>query len=92
MDLQYLLILTLLIGFLFLLIQRAEPKSRRLVAALTMIPGICILYFILYRNIETEGGLALILSLLLNFAFWILIGRYNPVASSDNIKVLGLDD
>ena len=92
MDLRYLLILTVLIGFLLLLIQRTEPKSRRLVAALTIVPGIFIRNFILYREIETEGWLALLLALLLNFAFWVLIGRYNPVASSDEIKVLGLDD
>ena len=92
MDLQYLLILTALIGFLLLLIQRAEPKSRRLVAALTIVPGIFIRNFILYRDIETAGWLALLLALFLNFAFWVLIGRYNPVASSDEIKVLGLDD
>lgn len=92
MDLQYLLILTGLIGFLFLLIQRSEPKSRRLVLVLTIIPGIFIRNFILYRDIETEGWLSLALALFLNFMFWVLIGRYNPVTSSDEIKVLGLDD
>jgi hypothetical protein len=92
MDLHYLLILTFLIGFLLLLIQRAEPKSRRLVIALTIIPGIFIRNFIRYRDIETEGWVALLLALLLNFLFWVLIGRYNPVPSSDDIRVLGLDD
>ena len=92
MDLQYVFILTGLIGFLLFLIQRAEPKSRRLVIVLTIFPSIFIRNFILYRDIETEGWLSLAIALLLNFMFWVLVGRYNPVTSSDQIKVLGLDD
>lgn len=31
-------------------------------------------------------------ALVFNFLFWFLIGRYNPPHSSDDIKVLGMND
>ena len=92
MNLEHLFTLTLIMSFLILLIQRTERKARRLIMMLTLVPGFLLLDFILQRNIETAGLLALFLSLFLNFMFWALIGRYNPVASSDEIKVLGLED
>jgi hypothetical protein len=33
-----------------------------------------------------------VVALVVNFLFWLLIGRYNPVGSSEDIQVLGLDD
>ena len=30
--------------------------------------------------------------LIINFLYWALLGRYNPVGSSDAIKVYGMDD
>lgn len=35
---------------------------------------------------------AVISALIINGLFWVLIGRYNPPKSSDEIKVLGLND
>ncbi|GAB4546628.1 MAG: hypothetical protein OHK0023_06560 [Anaerolineae bacterium] len=35
---------------------------------------------------------SIVTALLLNALFWLFIGRYNPPASSDEIKVLGLND
>jgi len=41
----------------------------------------------------TWSKVVLALALVLNLLFWLLIGRYNPVASSDkNIRVIGMDD
>lgn len=34
---------------------------------------------------------ALVLAVVVNILFWALIGRYNPVGSSDAIKVYGVD-
>jgi len=31
-------------------------------------------------------------ALIVNFLYWALFGRYNPVGSSDSIKVYGMDD
>ena len=43
-------------------------------------------------GLHREAWLALGIALVLNFFFWALIGRYNPVASSDEIQVIGMDD
>ncbi|MGV2435329.1 MAG UNVERIFIED_CONTAM: hypothetical protein LVT10_10955 [Anaerolineae bacterium] len=39
-----------------------------------------------------EVLLAFVLGVIISGLYWILIGRYNPVKSSEDIKVLGLDD
>lgn len=31
-------------------------------------------------------------ALIVNFLYWALLGRYNPVGSSDSIRVYGMDD
>ncbi len=35
---------------------------------------------------------SIVSAVILNLAFWVLIGRSNPPGSSDSIKVLGMDD
>jgi hypothetical protein len=92
MSFGYVLLLTTIMGLLLLTIQRAEPKRRILVALVMVIPAILIRNYINYREIQVEGWVALVLALVLNFLFWVLIGRYNPVSSSDEIQVLGMDD
>ncbi len=92
MNVEYLLLLTILLSVLIFLFQRTETKKRLIVLAIMLIPIILIRNFVLYRNIEREAWVALGLALFLNFTFWVLIGRYNPVPSSDNIRVLGMDD
>ncbi len=86
--------LLLLIGFglLFFAIQRAESKRRLLVAVIMLIPGLLLQRFANYRGLHTEALTAFVLALVLNFLFWALIGRYNPPGSSDEIKVIGMDD
>jgi hypothetical protein len=92
MDLGYLALLTITMSILLMMIQRTESRRRLLVAVLLIVPAILLRNFINYREIQTEGWVALGLALLLNFLFWVLIGRYNPVHSSDEIQVLGMDD
>jgi hypothetical protein len=92
MSFGYVLLLTTIMGLLLLTIQRAEPKRRILVALVMVIPAILIRNYINYREIQVEGWVALMLALVLNFLFWVLIGRYNPVSGSDEIQVLGMDD
>ena len=83
---------SLVFSFLMLLVQRTERKSRRFVITILIIPGILVIYFINIRDIENEGWAAFLLSLFANFFFWLLIGRYNPIPDSDEMRVLGLDD
>lgn len=92
MDGQYLLILTILISFLLLLIQRTEPQKRFKVILIMLVVVVLIRNWVRYREIQREAIAALIIALIINFLFWWLIGRYNPVTSSDNIQVLGMDD
>ena len=92
MNLGGLLILTGLYTALLLLVFRVEAKHRRIVT-LSVLLGLFMVYqFSLGHNAETEGWVGLVLALILNFLFWVLIGRYNPPRSDDEIKVIGLDD
>ncbi len=38
------------------------------------------------------AGLAFVSALVINFLYWALFGRYNPVGSSDSIEVIGRYD
>ena len=40
----------------------------------------------------TTTNLAALTAIALNLLFWLFIGRYNPPGSSDDIRVLGLND
>jgi hypothetical protein len=53
---------------------------------------LALVWFVGVRQAWGEAFVALLIALFFNLLFWVLIGRYNPVGSSDNIRVLGLDD
>jgi hypothetical protein len=91
-NLAAVILLTLLYSGLLLLIQRAE-KRRRLWVTIILVPvGIVTHFSAAGRGTDSESILAFVLALVLNILFWLIIGRYNPVGSSDDIKVIGLDD
>jgi hypothetical protein len=92
MNIGGLLLLTILDSTLLLLVFRVEGKHRGIVAACVLLGLFFVFQFALGHNVESEGWLALMLALVLNFIFWVLIGRYNPPHSDDEIKVIGLDD
>lgn len=77
---------------IFVLIQRSEQSQRRIVWISMLVVLGLIGYWSITAQVVGEAVLGLLLGLLLTGLFWLLIGRYNPVGSSDNIKVLGLDD
>lgn len=79
-------------GFLLFLIQRSEPRRRLLVAVATLIAAELIRRYVWFRDVHTEAAVAVTAALIFNFLFWILIGRYNPVSTSDSIQVIGMDD
>ena len=86
------LLLFLIFVVIFMIIQRSEAKKRRMVTILMGLFGIIVLWYISTRQIWGEALLAFFAALILNLLFWLLIGRYNPVGSSDSIRVLGMDD
>jgi hypothetical protein len=55
--------------------------------------GICFVVQGVTANVAWRTTIiAAITALVLNFLFWFVIGRYNPPRSSDEIKVLGMND
>ena len=91
-DAGLLLFLTILISVPLFIIQRSEARRRFIVFLITLIPFELIRRYVWYRDVHAEAVTALIIALVINFLFWALIGRYNPVGSSDRIKVLTLKD
>lgn len=63
-----------------------------LIPPFTDLAGNSAFQHVLHRNIHREAWIALALALFVNFAFWLFIGRYNPVHSSDEIRVIGMDE
>ena len=93
MNIGSFVLMTVVFALLFLLVQRSEGRRRLGVAALILLPGILIQRYANYANLHTEAQLAFALALVFNTIFWLLIGRYNPVPSSDDtIQVIGMDD
>jgi hypothetical protein len=90
MNSGYIILIAILFGFLLIWAQRIEEKTRRTVRRF-----IALLAFILWVwrwHLRTEHVLGLVLALFVSFLFWLLIGRYNPVGNSDEIKVFGMND
>ena len=92
MDVGSLILLTLSFTILFVMVQRAEVKRRRVVVFIVFLLVLFIAWYSNMTQLQTEALLGFIIGLLISFFFWLLIGRYNPVGSSDDIHVLGMDD
>lgn len=84
---------TVIFTLMFFFVQRSEPKARGCVMwFLILAVGGIVLWFSSPRGVTNQAISAFFTALFLNFVFWVLIGRYNPVKSSDDIQVLGMDD
>jgi uncharacterized membrane protein YhhN len=92
MDIGSLILLTLSFTTIFILIQRAEAKRRRIVIFCMFLVIVLIAWYAGMTNLQRETLFGFIIGLVFSFLFWVLIGRYNPVGSSDDIHVLGMDD
>ncbi|MCY3796873.1 MAG: hypothetical protein OXG84_03630 [Chloroflexi bacterium] len=93
MDWNYVGLITIAVTFLFLLVQRTDPKRRRLSIFFVLL---CLLMIrhnaFLKGDLHDETLLACLFAIVLGGAFWLLIGRYNPVEANDEIHVMGMDD
>ncbi len=87
-----LLLITGWLAVMMFLIQRTEAKRRRLVILFMLFVGYLTWYWANYRGLSNVFFVGLVIALVLNYIFWLLIGRYNPVGNSDDIQVLGMDD
>ncbi len=93
MDWNYVALIAVTAALLLVMIQRTEPKRRRLAIFFV---AVCLLVIrhnaFLKGNLHDETLVAFLIALLLSLLFWLLIGRYNPIKSEDNVQVLGMDD
>ncbi|MBZ0298441.1 MAG: hypothetical protein K8J31_01815 [Anaerolineae bacterium] len=88
-----LLLLAGLFSLLFFLVQRTELRRRRIATLVVVVVGLLTLYWANFRDLGREFVYSLLAALILNFLFWLLVGRYNPVGDSDeSIQVIGMDD
>lgn len=92
MDWGIAALLTFAIGSLLFMIQRTESTKRRIVIVLSLVAFELLRRYVWFRDVHQEALAAIIIAVLFNFFFWALIGRYNPVGSSDRIQVIGMDD
>ena len=93
MDWNYTALIATTVTMLFILIQRTEPKRRRLSIAFVIL---CLLIIrqnaFLKSHLHEETLVACLVGALLSGLFWLLVGRYNPVKADSEIEVMGLDD
>ena len=93
MDWSYVTLIAIVVSLLLIMIQRVERKRRRLAA---VIVAIC--FLVIWQNtsikphLSAETAVAFGIGIMLSALFWLLIGRYNPVGSSDDIEVIGMED
>lgn len=93
MDLNYIALITITVTLLFILIQRTDPKRRRLSIAFVVLCLLIIHHNTSIKNdLHEETLLAFVLGVLASGLFWLLIGRYNPVDKEEEIQVMGMDD
>jgi uncharacterized membrane protein (DUF106 family) len=86
------IVLTGWFGMMFFLIQRTETRRKRIVTVLMVFAGVLTFMWAAGQGLTGVLVAAVITSLILNLLFWILIGRYNPVGSSEDIRVIRMDD
>ena len=93
MDPGYIILISTVVTLLLILVQRTEVTKRRM-----MWGFVIICFFVIRHNAFHKGDLheetliGFISGFVLSGLFWLLLGKYNPVGSSDDIKVIGMDD
>jgi len=92
MDWQTFFIITGLFTLLFVFEQRADPTARGAVRYFTVFSMLLIGVYVWWYSVLREALFALGAAAVVSFVFWVVIGRYNPASSSDDIRVLGMDD
>jgi len=92
MDAGSLVLLTLSFIILFIMVQRAEARRKRIVRFIVFLLVLFIIWYANMTSLQSEALVSFIVGVVVSFLFWVLVGRYNPVGSSDDIRVLGMDD
>ena len=74
-----------------LLVQRVEANRRLFTLFVYGFVGFIVRRFALFRDLDGELLWAIYAALLLNYLFWVVIGRRFPPGSSTDIRVWGMD-
>lgn len=89
MEWGYVALIGTAFGVLLIIAQRIEARHKRMFRG--FIVTMALILMIRYEQ-QSDNLVGYVIALLISFLFWLLIGRYNPVGSGDEIKVYGLDD
>lgn len=81
-----------LYGLLLLMVQRSEPNRRIATLLILALTAFIVGRYGDYRGWQSEGNWAIYAALVVNYVFWLAIGRRYPPASSEEIKVWGMDE
>ena len=84
MDGGLVILLVLSLGTVIFVIQRTEAKRRRIVLVVMFLVLLVLGWLVNIQGAWGEAVVGLLIALILNGLFYILIGRYNPVGSSDD--------
>lgn len=92
MDWGYIGAVTLFFTLILIFAQRIEAKRKRIARYFIVLMMILLMLRPNYTYLRGQNLVAYAIALFLSFVFWLVIGRYNPVGTSDTIKVYGMDD
>ena len=93
METNYLALISVTVALLLIFVQRTETTKRRLVWSIVIMCFLIIRHnAFLKGDLHDETLVGFIVGFILSGLFWALIGKYNPVGSSDEIQVIGMND
>lgn len=92
MNTQTILLLTVTFTIFQLALQRADRTKKGGVRVFGLFVFILIGVYAVFTAQFIETFFAFVMGVIISGLYWVLIGRYNPTQSSEDIKVLGLDD
>ncbi len=75
--------LTAIFAALMLIVQRTEARRRRIVFVVMLVGAELVRRYLVYRDWNTEGLLAVLMALVIAAAFWLAWGRKHPPRSSE---------
>ena len=92
MDWGYIFLVAFGFGILLIITQRmVDGTPKRMTRGFVVTMALITIAFV-YPERREATLVGLFIALMISFLFWLLIGRYNPVAAEGEIKVYGLDD
>lgn len=93
MDVGYIGLITIAVTVLLIMVQRTEKTKRHMTWGIVMICFLVIRHnAFLKGDFHEETLIGFICGIVLSGIFYLLVGKYNPVGTSEDIKVVGMDD